>query len=145
MGLTHVRDHTTGVVENDDVEIFYRRFGAPGSAPILILHGAGYYDSADWIDIAAELAGDEREVVAFDARGYGRSSWSASANYSIDAHLSDLAAVTDHLEVGRAEYVEIDSGHDLANEAPAQLIAAVRGFLSRSDVPSVSFQDYLDL
>lgn len=32
----------------------------------------------------------------------------------------------------RAAYTELDSGHDLANEAPAELVAAVRRFLARS-------------
>jgi len=47
----------TGTVRSADVELFYRHFGA-GSQPILILHGAGYYDSADWIEVAAALAVD---------------------------------------------------------------------------------------
>jgi pimeloyl-ACP methyl ester carboxylesterase len=46
--------------------------------------------------VAAVLAGD-REVVAYDARGYGNSSWSLSANCSLDAQLSDIAALADHL------------------------------------------------
>ncbi|MFZ1994876.1 MAG: alpha/beta hydrolase [Solirubrobacteraceae bacterium] len=87
----------TGFATNGDVALFYRRFGQPGRAPVLVLHGAGYYDSADWIEVGTALAADGREVVAFDARGYGRSSWSRSADYSLDAQLSDIAAVTDHL------------------------------------------------
>lgn len=33
-------------------------------------------------------------------------------------------------EVSHAQYVEIESGHDLASEAPQALIAAVRQFLT---------------
>ena len=33
-------------------------------------------------------------------------------------------------EIGHAAYAEIDSGHDLAGEAPAELIATVREFLA---------------
>lgn len=89
--------HRTGTVTSGDVGLFYRHFGRPGAEPILILHGAGYYDSADWIDVAAALATD-REVVAYDARGYGRSTWSPSRDYSLDAQIADIAALTDHLE-----------------------------------------------
>lgn len=93
--------HDTGTVRSGDVELFFRRFGADGrggaAPPILILHGAGYYDSADWIDVASELAADGREVVAFDARGYGRSQWSPSADYSLHAQLNDITALIDHL------------------------------------------------
>jgi esterase len=80
-----------------DVRLFVRRFGTPGeNTPLLILHGANYYDSRDWVQIAAELAID-REVVTYDSRGYGLSSWSPSQDYSLDAQLSDIDAVLDHL------------------------------------------------
>jgi esterase len=101
MTSTELSGYGTGTVHSGDVALFFRRFGVAGrggvTAPILILHGAGYYDSADWIDVAAELAADGHEVVAFDARGYGRSQWSPSADYSPDAQLADITAVLDHL------------------------------------------------
>lgn len=87
-------NHKTGTVRSGDVDIFYRRFGKPGLAPVLIFHGAQYFDSADWIDVAAALATD-REVVAFDARGYGRSTWSPNKDYSIDATVRDVLALID--------------------------------------------------
>jgi esterase len=99
MTSTELSGYDTGTVHSGDVALFYRRFGGGlggVTAPILILHGAGYYDSADWIDVAAELAADGREVVAFDARGYGRSEWSPSADYSLDAQLADITALLDH-------------------------------------------------
>ena len=72
-----------------DVSLFYRRFGLPGKSPILIMHGTNYFDSADWIEVGGRLARD-REVVAFDHRGFGESSWSPSKNYSIDAKFADI-------------------------------------------------------
>lgn len=91
-----VSDQRTGTVASGDVTLFIRHFGTPGGAPILIFHGAQYYDSADWVDVGGVLSRD-REVVAFDARGYGESSWSPSKNYSIDAGVEDALAVIDHL------------------------------------------------
>lgn len=88
----------TGKVASGDVEIFYRAFGEPGKngeAPILILHGSSYFDSYDWIDVASKLATD-REVVAFDHRGFGNSGWSASKDYSLDAFMGDILALSDH-------------------------------------------------
>ena len=85
----------TGRISAGEVELFYRAFGNPGGRPILILHGANYYDSADWVQVAGALAGD-REVVAYDARGFGESSWSRSKDYSVSAQLADIAAVNDH-------------------------------------------------
>lgn len=86
-----------GIVDSGDVELFYRRFGTPtaAAAPLLILHGANYYDSRDWVTVAAGLATD-REVVAFDARGYGHSSWSSTQDYSLDAHLADVSTLIAH-------------------------------------------------
>ena len=85
-----------GTVRTGDVELFYRCFGAVGETPLLILHGANYYDSHDWVHVAASLARD-REVCAFDSRGYGQSSWSPHQDYSLDAHLGDIQALLDHL------------------------------------------------
>jgi len=91
MALPNV-PHRTGRVASGDVTIFYRRFGNPGRTPILVMHGANYFDSYDWIGVAGALATD-REVIAFDRRGWGESSWSPSKDYSVDAHVDDALAV----------------------------------------------------
>jgi esterase len=88
---------STGRVASGDVTLFYRRCGTAGAAPVLILHGANYFDSADWEAIAAGLARGGREVVAFDQRGFGESTWSPSKNYSIDANIGDISVLLDHL------------------------------------------------
>ena len=86
----------TGTVENDGVTLFYRRFGAPGATPVLIVHGLSYF-SYDWIPVAARLASGGREVVAMDMRGFGDSSWSAEHAYGVDDYAADCIAVADHL------------------------------------------------
>jgi len=91
MALANV-PHQTGRVNSGDVSIFYRRFGNAGRTPILVMHGANYFDSYDWIGVAGTLAVD-REVIAFDRRGWGESSWSPSKDYSVDAHADDALAV----------------------------------------------------
>ncbi len=84
--------HRTGTLASGDVTLFYRHFGTPGATPVLIFHGANYYDSGDWIEIAAALSRD-REVAAFDTRGFGESSWSPSKDYSYDAIMADAQAL----------------------------------------------------
>lgn len=87
--------HETGTLRSGDVELFYRHFGkAGGGTPLLIAHGANYYDSADWVGIADQLAA-EHEVVAWDTRGFGQSGWSASKDYSWDAEMADILALMD--------------------------------------------------
>jgi pimeloyl-ACP methyl ester carboxylesterase len=89
-------EHQTGTVKSGDVELFYRRFGAPGASPILILHGLSYF-SYDWIGVASELAAAGREVVAMDMRGFGDSTWSPSESYGLADFAGDCIAVLDHL------------------------------------------------
>ncbi|HSM40398.1 MAG TPA: alpha/beta hydrolase [Afifellaceae bacterium] len=86
---------TNGTFESGEVTLFYRHFGKPGGYPLLLHHGANYYDSADWIDVARALARD-REVVICDARGYANSTWSPTKNYSVDAAVGDSINVCDH-------------------------------------------------
>jgi pimeloyl-ACP methyl ester carboxylesterase len=93
--------HRTGHVNSGDVTLFYRHFGSPGGTPAIILHGANYYDSADWIGIAAALA-DDREIVVRDGRGFGQSTRSASKSYDHEANSRDIEAILDHLGWDRA-------------------------------------------
>ncbi len=102
------RPHRAGSIRSGDVTLFYRHFGARGATPVLILHGANYYDSADWVDVASALAAD-REVVTWDMRGFGASSWSPSKDYSYDAILGDMTALLGHFGWSRAVIV----GHSL--------------------------------
>jgi esterase len=86
----------SGRISSGDVSLYYRAFGTRGGTPILILHGSNYYDTYDWIGVAKALAGD-REVVAFDRRGWGESTWSPSKDYSLDAYVGDALTVIGHL------------------------------------------------
>lgn len=87
----------TGTIQSGDVTLFYRLFGSPtpGKTPLIIMHGSNYFDSYDWVDVASALAAD-RQVVAFDHRGFGRSTWSPHQDYSLDAMFSDIIAISNH-------------------------------------------------
>lgn len=89
-------EHRIETVQSGDVTLSYRRFGTPGKTPVLFAHGANYFDSYDWIDVAAKVSG-EREAVVFDWRGFGESTWSPSVNYSMDAMASDITTMINHL------------------------------------------------
>jgi pimeloyl-ACP methyl ester carboxylesterase len=85
----------TGRVKSVDVEIFYRKFGKPGRAPVLIVHGLSFF-SYDWIGVASLIAQD-REVVAIDMRGFGESGWSPTRNYELETLSQDVVNVLDTL------------------------------------------------
>jgi pimeloyl-ACP methyl ester carboxylesterase len=131
--------HQTATVASGDVTLFYRRFGAPGRTPIVILHGANYYDSADWIDVAARLAGD-REIAAFDARGYGRSSWSPSKDYSINANLGDVLAVLDDLRWRKAIVMGASRGGAFGLAFAGQFPERTAGYIAVDFVPDIAIR-----
>ncbi len=91
--------HRTGTVQSGDVALFYRAFGpessSGGKTPLIILHGSNYFDSYDWIGVASGVSQD-RQVVTFDHRGFGRSGWSEHKDYSLDALFSDIMNVSAH-------------------------------------------------
>ena len=92
--------HRTGYVPSGDVRIHYRALGKRGKTPLLINHGLSYF-SYDWLGIADDLAA-EREVVAFDMRGFGDSSWSAEKKYGIRDFVGDMVALMDHFHWPKA-------------------------------------------
>jgi pimeloyl-ACP methyl ester carboxylesterase len=109
--------HRTSTCPSGDVTLFYRRFGAPGRTPILIVHGLSFF-SYDWIGVAAELA-DGREVVAMDMRGFGDSTWSPVRDYGVPTMASDIVALLDHLGWQRAILV----GHSMGGRNAAYCAA----------------------
>jgi esterase len=103
----------TGRIESSDVTLFFRHFGTPGATPILISHGANYYDSFDWIEVATALASG-RDVVAWDSRGFGESSWSPSRDYSYDAIIGDITALLDNFGWGKVVMMGHSAGGSCA-------------------------------
>jgi len=118
--------HRTGTIASGDVELFYRAFGQPGATPLLILHGTNYFDSYDWVGVAGALASD-REVVAFDHRGFGGSTRSPAKDYSLDAMLGDIVSVSAHFGWDRP----IVMGHSMSGRLSIFFAANFPDHLSR--------------
>ena len=119
-------EHRTGRVSSGDVSIFCRVFGAPGRTPILLMHGANYYDSYDWVGVAGALATD-RLVATYDKRGFGETSWSPSKDYSVDANMGDILAVIAALGLDRP----IVAGHSASGRLSISFAANFPDSLSR--------------
>jgi len=115
-----------GRVNSGDVSIFYRAFGARGRTPILLMHGANYFDSYDWISVAEALATD-REVASFDKRGFGETGWSPSKDYSVDANMGDILAVLGELKWERP----IIAGHSASGRLTISFAANFPDKISR--------------
>lgn len=136
--MSAVAQQRIGSVASGDVDLFYRWFGERGATPLLILHGANYYDSSDWVPIAGELAGD-RQVCTYDARGYGRSTWSLSHDYSLDAQLLDMRTLLARLGWEQAVLVGHSRGGSFAlrfaHAFPAHVAGVVLVDFSPGHVP----------
>jgi len=115
-----------GRVNSGDVSIFYRAFGARGRTPILLMHGANYFDSYDWIGVAEALATD-REGASFDKRGFGETGWSPSKDYSVDANMGDILAVLTELKWERP----IIAGHSASGRLTISFAADFPDKISR--------------
>src|SRR5262245_19743509 len=65
--------------------------------PILFLHG-GCLNARTWDIVCLGLRADYR-CLALDQRGHGDSDWSTSGEYTFEAHVGDIEAVADQLEL----------------------------------------------
>jgi pimeloyl-ACP methyl ester carboxylesterase len=104
--------------------------GAPGEPPIVLLHGATFR-AEDWENIFPRLATRYR-VIAYDARGHGKSGRAAS--YAIDALADDLLRVIDTVAGGPAIVIGHSLGAATALVAAAQRPAAIRALVLEEPV-----------
>ncbi|HEV2010252.1 MAG TPA: alpha/beta hydrolase [Candidatus Limnocylindria bacterium] len=104
--------------------------GAPGEPPIVLLHGATFR-SEDWENVFPRLATRYR-VIAYDARGHGKSGRSAS--YAIDALADDLLRVIDTIAGGPAIVIGHSLGGGTALVAAAKRPDAIRALVLEDPV-----------
>lgn len=77
------------------LQLHYVDWGNPEAPPLLLVHGGrDHCRSWDWV--AEELSRDWH-VIAPDLRGHGDSAWSPDGDYSMAAHVYDLAQLIHQL------------------------------------------------
>ena len=95
------------VFMNGDVRLRYREGGARRGTPVVFIHGYTRF-LEDWFALSDSFAQRHR-VVAFDVRGFGRSSKSGDqARYGAKM-ADDVVALMDHLGIDRAHLI----GHSM--------------------------------
>ncbi|MEN0015879.1 MAG: alpha/beta fold hydrolase, partial [Solirubrobacteraceae bacterium] len=103
MPSSEIPSSTTGVVERPGARLAYDIAGT-GSGPVVVLtHGMlSSCANADELHLGmGGLAGDDLEVVRYDARGHGRSTGEADpATYTWSELAGDLLAVVDEVSPG---------------------------------------------
>ncbi|MFM0737991.1 alpha/beta hydrolase [Paraburkholderia xenovorans] len=110
-----------GFAEHDAARIWYASYGS--GTPVILLHG-GLGHSGNWGYQVPALLGAGHRVVVIDSRGHGRSTRDARP-YSYELMASDVLAVMDALQLGRAMIVGWSDGACvalvLASEAPERV------------------------
>ena len=90
--------------------LYAREFGAAGSidkAPFLLLHG--FPDNLHLYDRLSPLLGADRQTIAFDFLGWGRSGKPKDHRYDAASLRADLKAVIDHFKLDRVILVAHDA------------------------------------
>jgi pimeloyl-ACP methyl ester carboxylesterase len=96
-----------GFVQANGLRLHHVDFGRIGR-PIVLLHGVAGH-AWMWHDVARSLSAVGR-VVALDMRGHGDSQWSASAEYTTEDHVRDLAVVLEAVGKGQVDLVGLSWG-----------------------------------
>lgn len=98
----------------NDVTMHYQVIGGPKGRPTLVLVNSLGTDFRIWRDLVVRLAG-EVTIVAYDMRGHGLSEV-GRAPYSIALLAGDLAALLEHLGIGRAIVCGVSVGGLVAQQ-----------------------------
>jgi pimeloyl-ACP methyl ester carboxylesterase len=109
-----------------------RRRGEPNAPLLLCVHGLSANLTA-YDYLAEQLAGDHRQVVAFDLRGCGRSAVTAPGSYGLDHRCDDVLDLADAL--GAKEF-------DLAGWSLGALIAMRTALRAGRRLRSVTLIDH---
>lgn len=129
--------------DHDGCQLHYEEYGK--GAPVLLVHGLGS-STRDWEYQIPELAAHYR-VVAIDIRGHGRSD-KPRERYSIAGFAEDVAALIEHLGLGRVHLVGISMGgmigFQLGVERP-ELLQSLCIVNSGPEVKAKSPRDVLEI
>ncbi|NTI73020.1 alpha/beta fold hydrolase [Rhizobium rhizogenes] len=95
-----------GHVEHDGVRIWYAAYGE--GQPVILLHG-GLGNGGNWGHQVPALIEAGYQAVIIDSRGHGRSTRD-SRSYQYELMASDVLAVMDRLDIGKAAIVGWSDG-----------------------------------
>ena len=120
---------TDGTIDRDGLAIHYEVHGAATARPPLLLSHGYAASTSMWRPNLAALSAD-RQVVAWDLRGHGRSDAPADpAAYSEDAALGDMVAVLDGAGVDGVVLVGMSLGGYLSLSFLARYPERVAGLV----------------
>jgi len=115
---------SAGRVVANGIDLQYYRTGS--GPPVVMAHGM-YGNGRRWLPVGSDLAVDH-EVVAYDARGHGRSD-APETGYGIDDRVADLIGLVDALDLSDPALVGHSMGAATAAWAAAEHPSLPRGLV----------------
>lgn len=114
---------TSGLAQVNGIELAWQSFGSGGPAPLVLLHGG--FGSVEMFgpNVAALAAG--RRVIGVDLQSHGRSP-AANRPMRFETMADDIAALIEHLGLGRADVLGFSLGGGVALRTAIQHPPAVR-------------------
>jgi non-heme chloroperoxidase len=97
---------TVGAENNAPIEIYYNDHGS--GQPVVLIHGYPL-DGSSWERQERELLANGYRVIAYDRRGFGRSS-QPTVGYDYDTFAGDLKALIEHLDLSDVVLVGFSMG-----------------------------------
>lgn len=106
----------SGVTRSTEAPLYWARYGVPGTAPVLVLHGGPGAHHDYLLPQMLALGGTDggRELIFYDQRGGGQSKTDALATITWKTQVQDLAAVIREFELGAPTIVGYSWGAMLA-------------------------------
>ncbi|GLY53078.1 alpha/beta hydrolase [Lentzea sp. NBRC 102530] len=127
------------ITTKDGVDIFFKDWGT--GQPIVFSHGWPL-SSDDWDTQMLFFVRQGYRVIAHDRRGHGRSA-QVGTGHDMDHYASDLAAVTEHLDLrdaihighstGGGEVIRYIANHGESRVAKAAILAAIPPLMLRTE------------
>ncbi|MGI5501391.1 alpha/beta fold hydrolase [Lentzea sp. CA-135723] len=127
------------ITTKDGVDIFYKDWGT--GQPIVFSHGWPL-SSDDWDTQMLFFVQQGYRVIAHDRRGHGRSA-QVAVGHDMDHYASDLAAVTEHLDLrdaihvghstGGGEVIRYIANHGESRVAKAAILAAIPPLMLKTE------------
>jgi len=108
------------IITADGTTIWYKDWGAKGATPIVFHHGWPL-SADDWDNQMMFFLGKGFRVIAHDRRGHGRSDQNWTGN-EMDSYASDVAELTDHLDLHDAVHI----GHSTGGGEVARYVARAK-------------------
>lgn len=121
------------------VTLHYQTVGAPAGKPVIVFANSLGCDFRIWRDVIVRLAGDFA-IVTYDKRGHGLSD-TGETPYAMDDHVSDLEALLDHLQIGKAIICGLSVGGMIAQGLYARRPDLVQALILCDTAPKIGDTD----